>query len=113
LGGGSIILDSLTLRVRAGWFTETETVNLGQGGALAGPSYRRWRPKGKLCSQRASRPAGQQASGRRARRAAGSGTTLVPGPVRDHGKLTVRGPQDPDAGAERLAEQVLAQDFGR
>ena len=48
--GGSIILDNLTLRVRVGWFTESQNVNLGQGWALAGPSYGRWRPKGKLCS---------------------------------------------------------------
>ena len=50
LRGGSIILDNLTLQVRVGWFTETQNVNLGQGWALAGPSYGRWRISGKLCS---------------------------------------------------------------
>ena len=38
--GAASIIDTLSLRVRIGWFTRTETIPLDQGWAVAGPSHR-------------------------------------------------------------------------
>lgn len=37
--GAASIIDTLSLRVRIGWFTRTETIPLYQGWAVAGPSH--------------------------------------------------------------------------